>query len=204
MRLIGTALLLFTLAASADPAAAQTGPPPVAGRLAGAMLLGEAPLAASDLPPDMPSSDRLRLLAYIERAGAAQAGGWLGRQVLAAIERPGSEQLAADLAKTHAAASPGGPAAEAAWAEGALRDGTNRPAAPFLYAFLAARYRLQIEQAPDVRAELERLAKKYRTMLDRVRHADDTLFAILAEDLDGRPALSPGATRHPRQYLPDT
>jgi hypothetical protein len=41
-------------------------------------------------------------------------------------------------------------------------------------------------------------------MLERVRNSDDPLFRILADDLDNRPALSAGATRHPREYLPDT
>ena len=93
---------------------------------------------------------------------------------------------------------------EATWAEDIVRDGANAPAAPYLYAFLASRYRMQFEQADEDRPFLERLAKKYKTMLERVRNAGDPLFVMLADDLDGRERLSPGATRHPRQYLPDT
>ena len=92
----------------------------------------------------------------------------------------------------------------ASWAESAVGDASHAAARPWLYAFLASRYRLQFEGADEDRALLERLAKKYKTMLDRVRNAGDPLFVVLANDLDNRASLSPGVTRHPRQYLPDT
>jgi hypothetical protein len=221
MRAIGTALVGVALTLSASAAHAQGGPPPVGGRLAGAVLLGEAPLAAADLPADLSSADRLRLLAYQDRWGAFRtrrvvAGNleaWtrrdrLEREIASVIERDGIERAA------HAIAWSDGPYgldvdidanAEAAWAERLVREPSNAVAAPYLYAFLASRYRLQFEQAPpDDRPALERLAKKYKTMLERVRNAGDSLLVILADDLDGRPALSAGVARHPRQYLPDT
>ena len=221
MRAIGTAVLGIAAILCAAGAHAQTAPPPVGGRLAAAVLLGEAPLAADGLPSDLSSADRMRLSAYLERwaafktrqshiAGTVET--WkrrerLEREIAAVIERDGIEKVA------HAVAWSQGPygltadidaSAEAAWAEGLVRDPSNAVAAPFLYAFLASRYRMQLEQADEDRQALERLAKKYKTMLERVRNAGDSLFVLLADDLDNRPALSAGAARHPRQYLPDT
>jgi hypothetical protein len=162
------------------------------------MLLGEDPLTAADLPADLSPSDRMRVVDYLERKPAHA----LDRQIVAAIEADGVRPLAAGIASRLAAAK--GPDAEAAEAESLLRDPANAPAAPFLYAYLAARYRLQLERAPEDRPTLERLAKKYRTMIERVRNSEDALFRLLADDLDNRQALTAGATRHPRQYLPDT
>ena len=215
---IGTVLVV--LAAIAGPAAAQSAPP-VAGRLAGAVLLGEAPLTADDLSSDLSSADRMRLTAYLERwaefktrqgfiAGSEET--WkrrerLEREIASVIERDGIEQAAHDVAWSQGPYGLTGDIdaeAEAAWAEGLVREASNAPASPFLYALLASRYRLQFEQAGDDRPALERLARKYKTMLDRVRNAGDGIFVLLADDLDGRPVLSAGATRHPRQYLPDT
>jgi hypothetical protein len=197
-RATGTAVTAAALVFSGLTALAQTAPPPVGGRLAGAMLLGEAPLALSDLPGDLSSADRARVAAYVARKPTEA----LDRQIVAAIESEGVEPVAAQIASRLAAAK--GPDAEAAEAEALLRDRASAPAAPFLYAYLAARYRMQLERAPDDRPTLERLARKYRTMVDRVRNDEDGLFRILAEDLDNREALTAGATRHPRQYLPDT
>lgn len=215
----GTALLAWAIAVAS--AFAQDAAP-VRGRLAGAVLLAEAPLTAGDLPADLSSADRLRLLGYVERwaafrtrqgAIAGADGTWkrrerLEREIASVIERDGVEKAAHAIAWW-----PNGPYGltdaidadeEAAWAERVARDPANAVAAPFLYAFLASRYRLQFEQAGDDRPTLERLAKKYRTMLERVRNAGDAIFVLLADDLDGRTALNPGSSRHPRQYLPDT
>jgi hypothetical protein len=194
-RTTGTAAALVACLATV---LAQPGPPPLGGRLAGAMLLGETPLTRADLPEDLPTADRLRLLGYIDRG----PGRGLATQVAAAIEADGSETAARAVASALGGAT--GADEEAAQAEALLRDRAHAVAAPFLYAYLAARYRLQFEQAADDRPALERLAKKYRTMIERVRNSDDALFRLLADDLDNRPALSAGATRHPREYLPDT
>jgi hypothetical protein len=177
---------------------AQPGPPPLGGRLAGAMLLGEAPVTEADLPEELPTADRMRVLAYLDRG----AGRGLATQIAAALEAEGSETAAAAIASALGGAA--GADEEAARAEAMLRDPAHAVAAPDLYAYLAARYRLQFEKAGDDRPTLERLAKKYRTMVERVRNSDDALFRVLADDLDNRPALSAGATRHPREYLPDT
>lgn len=187
-----------TLVACLATLLAQPGPPPLGGRLAGAMLLGETPMSRSDVPEDLPTADRMRVLGYLDRG----AGRGLATQIAAAIEGEGSETAATSVASALSGAT--GADEEAARAEALLRDRAHAVAAPYLYAYLAARYRLQFEQAGDDRPALERLAKKYRTMVERVRNSDDALFRILADDLDDRPALSAGATRHPREYLPDT
>lgn len=177
---------------------AQTGPP-LGGRLAGAMLLGEAPMTKVEVPEDLPSADRLRVLGYIDRTPGRE----LATQIAAAIDADGGGTAATAIASALDGAK--GTDEEAARAESLLRERPHAVAAPFLYAYLAARYRLQFEAAAaDDRPALERLAKKYRTMVERVRNSEDALFRILADDLDDRPALSAGATRHPRQYLPDT
>jgi hypothetical protein len=210
-------------ALAAQVAAGQaptTARPPVAGRLAEAVLMGAEPLTG--LPQDLSSSDRARLTAYLERWRAFKQVGppvdyeepWdrrerrerLEREIVSTIEGEGIEQVAHAIAWSHGpfAASPLDPHREATWAEHLLRDPSNAIAAPYLYAFLASRYRMQFERAVEDRPALERLAKKYKTMLERVRNAGDPLFILLADDLDNQERLSPKATRHPRQYLPDT
>jgi hypothetical protein len=215
--------VLFTRPAQAQHAAGvQVAPPPVGGKLARAVLLGGDPLTAQDLPPDLSSSDRLRLLAYLERRadfrsrpGTSSSGApvpahqvRLEQDIATVVERTGIEEEAAEIAHSAPPLSAEGPARraadEASWAEGVLRQRPSSPAAPYLYAYLAARYREIFEQLPDDRSALERQARKYKTMLERVRGADDPIFQLLANDLDGLPSLSAGATRRPQQYLPDT
>jgi hypothetical protein len=219
MRLIGTVWLAWALAAQIVFQPTLSAPAVVGGRLAGAVLLDEAPLTAHDIPRDMQASYKARLEVYFERRNAFKsrqgivAGSldtWkrrerLEQEIASTIDQPDIGALA------HAIAWSQGPYGvtrdareEATWAEGLVRDPANQTATPYLYAFLASRYRLQFEGADEERALLERLAKKYKTMLDRVRNAGDPLFVVLANDLDNRASLSPGITRHPRQYLPDT
>jgi hypothetical protein len=221
MRLIGTVWLGWSLAAQIVFQPTLSAPPVVGGRLAGAVLMGEAPLTAADLPGTLAASDRSRLDTYLERRQAlagtnnSEAGpGSAERQrvaleIAATVQAEGIETTAQAIAASlgpaaDTATSNGNPAAGVAWAESLVRDADRAPALPWLYAFLASRYRLQFEGAAEDRPLLERLAKKYKTMLDRVRNAGDPLFVLLADDLDARAGLSPGATRHPRQYLPET
>jgi len=219
MKLTGTVLLGWTLTAQIVFQPTLSAPPSVGGRLAGAVLMGEAPLTSLDIPGNLPTSDRERLQTYLERRQtfrtrqgvvAGSLDTWdrrvrLEQEIVSVIERPGIELVASAIAWSP---GPYGVTAdvqqESAWAESLVRDPANAVAAPFLYAFLASRYRMQFERADEDRPALERLAKKYKTMLDRVRNAGDGLFIVLADDLDNRASLSPGATRHPRQYLPDT
>jgi hypothetical protein len=219
MKSIGTVLLawaVITGAAQPPPAPA----PPVGGLLAGAVLLGEAPLTEDALPNGMSMSDRLVVVTYLERRQALSArfksaGGRgdeerqrVALEIAATIETDAAETalaIAASLGPTAGATtSAEDPSSGASWAETLVRDATYTAARPWLYAFLASRYRMQFERAEENRGLLERLAKKYKTMLDRVRNAGDPLFVVLATDLDNRASLSPGVTRHPRQYLPDT
>ena len=218
MKSIGTVLLGLTLAAQIVFQPSLT-TPSFDGRLTVAVLLGGPPLTAHDLPAKLSEADRLRLETYLERwkafktRQAVVAGSqrtWdrrvrLEREMVSAIDQPGIEQVAASVAWSQ---GPYGVTTdvqeEAAWAERLLRDPANATAAPYLYAFLASRYRMQFERAEEDRPALERLAKKYKTMLDRVRNAGDPLFILLADDLDNQSRLSPSGTRHPRQYLPDT
>ena len=218
MKSIGTVLLGLTLAAQIVFQPSLT-TPSFDGRLTAAVLLGGPPLTAHDLPAKVSETDRLRLETYLERwkafktrqgiiAGSLET--WkrrerLEREIASVVERPGIEQVA------HAIAWSQGPYGvttdvqeESGWAESLVRDPANALAAPYLYAFLASRYRMQFERAEEDRPALERLAKKYKTMLDRVRNAGDPLLILLADDLDNRASLSSGVTRHPRQYLPDT
>ena len=219
MKAILTFVLGWTLAGQIVFQPTLTAPPSVGGRLAGAVLLDERPLTPQDIPVEMQAPYRARLAAYLERWSAFKtrqglvAGSletWkrrerLEREIASAIDVPDIESVAHAIAWSQAPYGATRDAAEeATWAERLVRDPANAVATPYLYAFLASRYRLQFEQGADDRPLLERLAKKYKTMLDRVRNAGDPLFVVLAEDLDKRASLSPGVTRHPRQYLPDT
>jgi hypothetical protein len=196
-------------------------PPPVGGHLATGVLLGGPALDEADIPADLPSADRLRLKGYLDRRSSfeSQLGARpddvalakrrlaLERELASVIERPGIEAEAAAIAEGAplAADVTESPEAEADWAEDTLRAHGSSPAAPYLYAFLASRYRLMLEQTPESDTSMrERLARKYKTMLDRVRSGGDTLLVLLADDLDGLPRLSPGGSAHPREYLPDT
>ena len=221
MKFIGTVLLGWTLTAQIVFQPSLT-TPSFDGRLTVAVLLGGPPLTARDLPAKLPETDRLRLETYLERWKAFKPAEppsgysepWarrerrerLEREIVATAGPQGIEQVAQGIAWSEGAyaASPFDPLAEGNWAERLVRDPANAAAAPYLYAFLASRYRMQFERAEEDRPALERLAKKYKTMLDRVRNAGDPLFILLADDLDNQPRLSPSATRHPRQYLPDT
>lgn len=219
MKLVGTVWLGWALTAQIVFQPTLSAPSAVGGRLAGAVLLNETPLTSQDIPGEMQGPHKARLETYIERGKAFKSRQGLVAGSLETWKR--RERLEQEIASTlalpdieplaHAIAWSQGPygvtrdaGEEAAWAEGLVRDPANQAATPYLYAFLASRYRLQFEGAEEDRALLERLAKKYKTMLERVRNAGDPLFVLLADDLDARAGLSPGATRHPRQYLPET
>lgn len=221
MKWMGTVLLAWAVTTGQVQPPAPAPAPPVGGLFAGAVLLSEQPLAESDLPNGMSMADRLIAMTYLERRqGLAEritstgGRGDAERQrveieIAATIDVEGIEATANAIAATldptaAAATSTGDPQWGASWAEGLVRDTRHAPALPWLYAFLASRYRLQFEQAAEDRPLLERLAKKYKTMLDRVRSGGNPVFVLLANDLDNRASLLPGVTRHPRQYLPDT
>lgn len=221
MTRIGTVLLAWAVATGQVQPPARTPAPPVGGLFAGAVLLGEAPLFEEDLPNGMSMADRLIAMTYLARRQALAArvtpasGGIdaerqrVALEIAATIDTEGIAEVAHAIA---ASLSPGAggatpiddPVSGASWAEALARDSKHAPAQPWLYAFLASRYRMQFEQAAENRPLLERQAKKYKTMLDRVRSGGNPVYVLLADDLDNRASLSPGVTRHPRQYLPDT
>lgn len=219
MKFIGTVLLAWAVTTGQVQPPAPA--PPVGGLFAGAVLLGEAPLTEEALPNGMTMADRLIVVTYLDRrhelsprftptSGRGDAERQrVALEIAATIQTEGIDETAraigASLGPTAAAAtSTGDPLWGAAWAEGVVRDADHVAGLPWLYAFLASRYRLQFERADEDRDLLERLAKKYKTMLDRVKSAGSPLFVVLANDLDNRASLLPGVTRHPRQYLPDT
>jgi len=221
MTRIATVLLAWAVATGQVQPPPATPAPPVGGFLAGAVLLGEAPLSEEDLPNGMSMGDRLAAMTYLERRETlayrvTAAGGGvdaerqrIALEIAATIDAQGIEEVAHAIAASLGTGSGGAtpiddPVSGAAWAEALVRDRTHAPAQPWLYAFLASRYRLQFEQAAEDRALLERLAKKYKTMLDRVRGGGNPVYVLLADDMDNRASLLPGLTRHPRQYLPDT
>jgi hypothetical protein len=221
MTRIGTVLLAWTITTGQVQPPTPTPAPPVAGFFAGAVLLGEAPLSEADLPNGMSMADRLIAMTYLERRQALASrvtpasGGMdaerqrIALEIAATIDVPGIAEVAHAIAASLGAGSGGAtpiddPVSGAAWAEALVRDKKHAPAVPWLYAFLASRYRLQFEQAAEDRPLLERMAKKYKTMLDRVRGVASPVYVLLADDMDNRASLLPGVTRHPRQYLPDT
>ncbi len=213
--LAAAAVALLASGALSTPSPAQHAvpPPPVAGRLAESALLGGRPLAPADLPADLASAERMRLQSYLDRRSSFEphAGSdapyriRFEQELASIVEATGIEEEAAELARLLPPANQWGePEHEAEWAETMLRSRPGSPATPYLYAFLASRYRQVFERLPDGdRAALERQARKYRTMIERTRAAADPVFALLAADLDGLPSLG-RAERHPRAYLPDT
>ena len=219
MKFIGTVLLAW--AVTTGQVQPPVPAPPVGGLFAGAVLLGEAPLTEEALPNGMTMADRLIVVTYLDRRQELSprftpTGGRgdaerqrVALEIAATIETDGIETTALSISASlsplaRSVTTTDDPSVGASWAEGLVRDANFAAARPWLYAFLASRYRLQFEQADEDRDLLERLAKKYKTMLDRVRNAGDPLFVVLANDLDNRASLLPGVTRHPRQYLPDT
>jgi hypothetical protein len=210
---------------SAAWTSAQTERQPVGGRLLEAVLQGADRFDLAQLPPDLPEADRDRLVAYARRRsdfesrlGSPPESGdgarWmhhrrrsLEREMVAIVNRPGiEEEAAAAAAATHplppsGGTDPGRYADEIAWAEAWLQKRGDSSFAPLFYAYIARSLRAGIE-LNDNQALRERLARKYRTMLDRLRSQDDRIWRLLAEELDGEPRVTNAGPAHPRDYLP--
>jgi hypothetical protein len=226
MTLLGAATAaLVSALASPWLATAQLPPPgPFGGKLFEAVTFG-APLDPSDIPGGLPAADRTGVETYIARRAAFRsrlpepepASGparaqlelrrRLEREIVALLDLPGIEEEAARVAEgAPLAEEPQAllevPLREAAWAEDYLRRNPDGIATPFLYVFLAGRYRLAFDLSQEDE-ERRRMAKKYRTFLERVRTQPDGLFRLIAQDLDGR-TFSGRPGPHPRQYLPDS
>lgn len=214
---LGAVCVLVLLLACGAPSAAPA-EPALGGRLAREVVLFADTLdAAAAL--DLPAPDRERLERYIERRdrfrsglldepadAAREARVGVERAIVSLVDREDIGPAAADVAR-HLDVAPAGTRdlprtlGEIASAEQYLRAHPGTPAAPFLYAFLASRCRIGIEVSSDP-GDKERLARKYRTMLDRLRNSADPIFPLLARDLDGLPSLVARQAEHPRDYLP--
>jgi hypothetical protein len=187
-----------------------------------AALLAEGGLVPADLEA-LASADLPGVRRYLERRGAfrsrlVQAEDEratqtvppsrvaIERAIVSLVDRPGIEASAADVAAALALTGSAERDAaaltrETASAEAYLQSHSDTPAVPYLYAFLASRYRMALESAAE-RGEKERLARRYRTMLDRLRGQADPIFTTLARDLDGVPSMLGQRAEHPRDYLP--
>jgi hypothetical protein len=207
-------------------ASAQSDRQPVGGRLLDAVLRGAERFDLAQLPPDLPEADRVRLVAYARRRSdfksrlgspppeSGDNAPWMHgrrrafeREMVAIVDRPGIEEDAAAAAAAtqppppSGGTDPGRYAEEIAWAEAWLQRRGDSPFAPLFYAYIAWNLRAGIELNDD-QALRERLARKYRTMLDRLRSQDDRIWRLLAEELDGGPRVTNAGPAHPRDYLP--
>jgi hypothetical protein len=214
---LSAALVLATLLAA--PAAAQQ---PAAALLAREAVLHEPPLLQPAAVAQLSEPDATPLGRYLARRSAfvSRLGDAadpraeplhtrrmaIERAIVSLLDREGSEESAADVARSldlaHPGEDPPGAALrEAASAEAYLRAHPDSPAAPYLYAFVASRHRLALETTTDA-ADKERFARRYRTMIDRLRHHPDDIVALLARGLDALPSVGGGRAEHPRDYLP--
>jgi hypothetical protein len=211
---------------SATRAGAQPDHQPVGGLLLEAVLQDEERFDLAQLPPNLPEADRARLVAYARRRADFQSrlgsppresdhnARWMHhrrrsfeREMVATVDRPGIEEEAAAAAAATQPLPPSGGtdprryAEEIAWAEAWLQKHPESPFAPLFYACIAWHLRVGIELNDD-RALREKLARKYRTMLDRVRSEEDRIWRLLAEELDGQLRVTNAGEAHPRVYLP--
>jgi len=219
------AALAATLAAHA-PAAQDT--PDLQGKLYKTIFVqGAGALSSADLA-GLPEPVRARLQRVLERRSAFHSrleGGAtdmaavaveakkrrLEAGIVALIEAPDVERLAADFAQTARVVyqwdgGAAGPLGEAADAEDFLKRDPATPLAPYLYVLIAARQRAAFEtmKAPADKAAMTAAAKKYRAFVQRARAADDPVFRLLADDMDRLPSLHVKSEFHPRDFDPDS
>lgn len=221
------ALAAFAVPAAAQPPAAQDAPD-LKGKLYRAVFVqGPGSLSPADLT-GVPEPARTRLQRVLARRSAfnsrLKAGApdpaavaveakkrRLEAGIVALIEVPGIEQLAADFAHAATVAhrwdgGPEAPLAEAGDAEEFLKRDPSTPLAPFLYVLIAARQRAAFEtmNAPADKAAMSAAAKKYRVFMQRARAADDPVFRLLADDLERLPFVHAKSQFHPRDFDPDS
>lgn len=131
----------------------------------------------------------------------------LERSIVAMIDAPGIEKMAADFV----AAAPiayewegmhDGPMKEAAYAEGVLNKAPSSPLAPWLCVFIAQRQRIAFETYENEKdqAGMTAAAAKYRTFAERARAADDPIYRAIVEDMERLPFLYIKASHNPRDY----
>lgn len=223
--------LILAIALAATAAAQETAapdPPDLQGKLYKTVFVqGAGTLTPSDLAK-LPEAVRARLQRVLERRSAFKSrlkGGAsdpaavaveakkrrLEAGIVALLDAPGIEQLAADFAESATVAhqwdgGPDGPLDEAAGAEDFLKHDPATPLAPYLYVLIAARQRAAFEtmKAPADKAAMAAAAKKYRTFMQRARAAGDPVFRLLADDMERLPYLHVKSEHHPRDFDPDS
>jgi hypothetical protein len=134
----------------------------------------------------------------------------LERSVVALVDAPGIEQMAADLVAAAPIAAEWnglhrGPLQEAIHAENVLKKDPASPLASWLYVFIAERQRVAFEAYENEKDDdgMKAAARKYRTFVDRARSVDDPLIRALVDDMDRLPYLYIKSVNHPREYDPD-
>jgi hypothetical protein len=227
-RVILSSMLAVTLAAVA---VAQAPPEPAVtlnGKLYKSVFFsGPGALTAADLA-GVPQSVRPRLERYLQRRAAfasklqPAASSFetlrmeakkrvVERAIVALIETPDIESAAAAYVEqatilydwTGGAESP---ISEAAAAEDFVKKNTASPVAPYLYVFIAERYRAAFEMMNVAmhKAEMTAASKKYRTFMQRARASEDAIFRLLADDMDRQPFLYAKSAFHPATFDPDS
>lgn len=135
----------------------------------------------------------------------------LERAIVALIDAPGIEKMAAELVAAAPIAAewgnkPDGPLAEASFAEHQLKKAPSSPLAPWLYVFIAQRQRVAFEASEHLKDEagMRAAAKKYRAFVERARAAADPIYASIVDDMERQPFLYLKTAQHPRDYAPDS
>jgi hypothetical protein len=184
---------------------------------------GAGMLTPADLP-SIPEPLRTRLSRYLTRRAAFKSSyksapetieqvradakkREIERAIVAAIEAPGIEKLAADYVAKAAIADKwegthNGPLDEAHYAEAALKTYASSPLAPWFYVFIAQRQRIAFETYENEKDPegMKTAAAKYRTYVERARAVGDPFFAALVLDMERQPYLYIKSTSHPRDY----
>jgi hypothetical protein len=227
MRLGAAGLLIAAIVGGQAPPTGQAPPAvsPLGGRLQRA-IFGVERLTPSDIER-APEADRDRLRRYAARAASFRPAPppddsptlkryRVERAIVALIEAHGIEQAAASYAAAAAVAyewegRPEGPLKEAGFAEAFLKKDPQTALAPYLYLFLAHRYRAAFEAAVDRQRRhkddtleaQKNAARKYRAFLERARKVADPIFPLAASDLDAEQHVYVDVGLHPRTFNPD-
>jgi hypothetical protein len=223
-RLTVAAIALCAVTAIPTGAVHQSAPPDLQGKLYKSVFMpGAGALTLNDLP-NVPEEIRTRLARYLSRRSGFRSSYKSGadsfeavrveakrrqieQSIVALIEAPGVEQMAAD----YVAAAPiryewkgmhDGPVEESAQAEALLAKEPASPLAPFFFVFIAHRQRAAFETYEVEKNEegMRAAARKYRQFAERARGVADPIFPALIADLDRQPFVYFKTTAHPRDY----
>lgn len=227
-RIAAAAAVLVALGA-ASAAQAPAVPPAVnlQGKLYRSVFSG-AGLTAQDLRT-LPEPLRSRLTKYLARRTAFKSGyksdsdsfervradakkRMLERAIVAMIDAPGIEQMAAQ----YIAKAPifyewegrhDGPQDEARYAEDVLKLDPSSPMAPWFYVFIAQRQRVLFETYEKEKNEegMKAAARKYRAFTERAKAVEDPIYAALVADMERQPFLYIRESKsNPRDFDPDS